>query len=112
MKAMWARNARSILASGVSTFHGDRDRRTKRFAHPGKDCEPDSLLVGKVPEHCALREAHPVSDRLRRDRVGAALAGQREDRGDDLPLPLVCGQAVARRSGSEGRHRHGAGKVA
>ena len=101
MKATWARNARSIFASGESAFSiaaaiaAPSDSRTQ-----AKDREPDRLLVGEVPEHGALREAHPVGDRLRRDRVGAALAGQREDRGDDLPLPLVCGQAVARRSGS------------
>jgi len=63
-----------------------------------------------VPEHGALRQTHPVSDRLRRDRVGAALAGQPKDRGDDLPLPLVCGQA-ARRTWNWGRSRHGSEAV-
>ena len=36
-----------------------------------------------------------VGNRLGRDRVRSTLAGQEENRGDDLTLPLFGGQALA-----------------
>ena len=91
----------------IGLRHRRVEHRAERFAHPGKDGEPDRLLVGEVPEERALRDADPVGDRLGRDRIRAALAGQREHGGDDLALPLVGLQAVAGRSSGSGRGVHG-----
>ncbi len=84
----------------------------ERLAHPGKDGEPDRLLVGEVPEERALRDADPVGDRLGGDRIRAALAGERQHGGDDFALPLVRLEAEAGCTSVSGRGVHDIQSVA
>ncbi len=67
-------------------------------SHPRKHREPDRFLVRKMAEEGALRDADTVRDGLGGDGVRTLFAGQGEDGGDDLALPVDAGEAMARRT--------------
>jgi hypothetical protein len=113
MKATCAKNAASIFASGdwrcatAVAKSVPSDSRTQ-----GKDRHPDCLLVREVTEDCPLRDADPVGDGLRGDRIRPALAGQRKYRSDDLALSFVAAQTLARSLVDAALNIHDGGQLA
>ena len=92
--------------------HSGRQKRAKRFPDPGKDRHPDRLLVREVTKDCPLRDADPVGDGLRGDRIRPALAGQRKYRSDDLALSFVAAQTLARSLVDAALNIHDGGQLA